>query len=167
MRLRRFYLVMLLATLASFYSQGQNKGQNYYSSAGFYHNLSGGDFQEMQAVSFTYRFSSSSSWGGTLSVGYTGFPKMENNQKLFFSSLLCSILPVEMERFRIIPSIGLGVANGKGGGGNFTKLFFDTSVDAQYSVSENMYCGGEYRYMTNGEKSFSFHLMGLKIGFSF
>ncbi len=168
MKLKTYFCILFLVAVGSFQMNGQSvdKRYDYYSSVAFYHILGGNSFQETQAISFTRRFSLTSLWGGTLSVGHTGAAR-ENEYKAYFASLLCTVLPIENTRFRIIPSLGVGIAEGKDSDGKFTRLFFDSSVDAQYFVSNNIYCGGEYRYMTNGKKSFSFHLMGLKIGFTF
>lgn len=174
MKLIRPLLFVLLVTLAFCRLQGQTKSQTEsdapcraYLSLGTSYNFSGGDFKNLEAMSFTYRFAPRSSWGGTLSIGYSGFPRIKNHHKFFFSSLSCSFLPVDMERFRIIPSIGVGVAHGDDSLGKFTRMFFDTFVEVQYAITQTMYCGGEYRYMSNGKPSFSMYLAGLKIGFLF
>lgn len=162
---------ILLVSFAFSHMEGQNKQERpkAYVSAGEYLSLTGeGHFNNMEDLSFTYCFSPKYLWSGTFRLGYSGFPKMkEGNNNFFFGSLGCSFVPIEMNRFRIIPSIGVGVAHGDNSVKKFTRIFFDTSIEAQYALDESMYCGAEYRYMSNGTSSFSFYSLGLKIGFYF
>ncbi len=174
MKLIRPLLFMLLVALTFCHLQGQTESQmkseppcRAYLSLGTSCDVSGSDFKNLETISFTYRFSPLSSWGGTLNIGYSGFPKVEDQHKLFFSSLTCSFLPVDMERFRIIPSVGFGVAHGDNNLGKFTTMLFDTSVEAQYAVSRTTYCGVEYRYISSRKRTLSMYLAGLKIGFLF
>lgn len=168
MRFKTFSFLLLLLAIVALPMSGQSvaKRHRYYSSASFYYGLGSSSLQKAEALSFTYRFSPSSHWGTTLNVGHTG-SYLEKGDRTYFTSLLATILPVNGDRFHVIPALGLGVADGNVGGEKFTRLFFDVSVAAQYFVWNTMYCGMEFRYMTNGKASFTSHLLGMKIGFTF
>ena len=143
-------LLLLLAT-SHLYAQTEavDEGKRFYGAIGFAHNLSGGDFQEMSDLSFTYRFLPST--GAKFRFSYANlFQKREEKQRMLLYTLGFSQIPVTMGRFRMTPSVGFGIADGKDSDGDFTRLLFDFSLEAQYFMSSATVYGIELRYLSGG-----------------
>lgn len=144
-------LFLLLAT-SHLYAQTEavDEGKRFYGTICFAQNLSGGDFQEMSDLSFTYRFLPST--GAKFRFSYANlFQKREEKQRMLLYTLSVSQIPVNMGRFRMIPSVGFGIANGKDtNSDNFTRLLFDFSVETQYFLYSAAACGVELRYLSGG-----------------
>ena len=150
----RVLLSSLLFVLLTFQLYGQteavDEGRRFYGAFGFAQNLSGGYFQEMGDLSLTYRFLPST--GAKLRLSYANlFQKREEKQRMLLYTLSVSQIPVNMGRFRMIPSVGFGIANGKDtNSDNFTRLLFDFSVETQYFLYSAAACGVELRYLSGG-----------------
>ena len=151
--MRRILLGFLFLILVTFQLHGQtetvDEGRRFYGAVGFAQNLSGGEFQEMCDLSFTYRFLPST--GAKLRFSYANlFQKQEEKQRMLFYTLSISQIPVTMGRFRMTPSLGFGIADGKDSNGHLTRLLFDFSVETQYLIASSSACGIELRYLSGG-----------------
>ncbi len=149
----RVLLSSLLFVLLTFQLYGQteavDEGRRFYGAFGFAQNLSGGYFQEMGDLSLTYRFLPST--GAKLRLSYANlFQKREEKQRMLLYTLGFSQIPVTMGRFRMTPSVGFGIADGKDSDGDFTRLLFDFSLEAQYFMSSAAVYGIELRYLSGG-----------------
>ncbi|WP_373731086.1 hypothetical protein [Bacteroides heparinolyticus] len=170
MKMKLFFATLLAVLTLSSQSYGQtfNKKDKFDLSASLYHRMNGEpSFTRLGSIAFAYKVSP------TLGVGLdftTNGSLLTKNRGLetYAFSLKVSHLGINEGRFRLVPSLGLGAVTGTILGLNYTHLFLDCSVEAQYFLTNNIYCGVQLRYLTErAEYAIAHNLLGIKFGSTF
>lgn len=147
------------------------RGQKMWSSTWnvdmtAYHALGTTPFERYSAATVTMAVSPA--LGVRLSAASSEKSRIDG-QRRSFVTLGTSVLPQQAGRFRLVPSMGAGVAYGKDEMKRNRAYFcFETNLSAQYYVSSGFYCGVDLRYIIARKKEFlAAHLLGLNLGYSF
>lgn len=161
-------LLLVLSSSLMAQSQKESKSKQFSSAVGTYHNFSNPSFATTGILSLNFRYSPKAIWSVGLDMGYSSVGGFKPSSWMLFSQVTCKLYPINQNRFRLIPALGIGAAHGSfKEEGKSTGVVVMGAIDLQYQLLPNTICGVEYRLMRSNKKEFNLHLLGIKLGFSF